>query len=106
MLEKIESVSSPQTEEKRCPSCQKEILNGQKECFGCGIVFENYAKFQFEKDMKEKVGGLDHLEAPSLKKLDQSWKKLVVNYHDQQGHGRVFGDMPQARGHPLCRFLL
>ena len=69
-----------------CPSCNREVVKDQAECFSCGIVFSSYDKFQFEKDMKAKVGGIDHLSVTNIKTLEKMWKKVVVNYHDKVEH--------------------
>ena len=69
-----------------CPSCGQEVAQKQAECFSCGIVFSSYAKFQFDKQLKEKVGGIDHLSVTNIKALERAWKQVVVNYHDKNEH--------------------
>ena len=76
----------PEPLHEDCPSCGVELVPKQKECFSCGVVFASFAKFQFEKIIKQKVGGIDHLTQGTLQQLDLLWKKIVVNYHDQESH--------------------
>ena len=73
-------------ENSTCPACGTEMIIDQKECYSCGIVLNPYEKVQFERNLKESIGGLDHLNADKFKALDLLWKKLVVNYHDTQAH--------------------
>ena len=71
---------------ENCPACQTVCVSGQTECFSCGIVFVQYARFQFEKDIREKIGGLSHLAQSHLEELDTVWKRVVVNYSDRDIH--------------------
>lgn len=81
-----DSVANIYVQTDDCPSCGHEVVKDQTECFSCGIVFSSYDKFQFEKDMKAKIGGIDHLSVTNIKTLEKMWKKVVVNYHDKVEH--------------------
>ena len=78
--------NASESSKEKCPACQSAIVSTQSECFSCGIVFAQYARFQFEKDIRKKIGGLEHLGQHHLQEFDTFWKRLVVNYQDRDLH--------------------
>jgi len=71
---------------QNCPACAKEMVSGHNECFSCGVVVDRFQDRMNLTATKQSIGGIDHLTAIDIKKLDKKWKQVVVNYHDQNGH--------------------
>ena len=69
-----------------CPACGKEMVAGHSECFSCGVIVNRFKSVQTLRSAKEAVGGIDHLSQEEFRRLDRNWKKVIVNYHDQNSH--------------------
>lgn len=82
---------------QNCPACSKEMVSGQSECFSCGVVVKRFEQKQEVAQTKSSIGGIEHLTGSDIKQLDRSWKRVVVNYHDQQSH-QDFIKLCQSQG--------
>ena len=82
---------------QNCPACHKEMVAGHNECFSCGLVVSRFEDRQALDSSKNTIGGIEHLTSSDIKRLDKSWKQVVVNYHDQESH-QEFIKTCQAQG--------
>lgn len=82
---------------QNCPACGKEMVTGKNECFSCGVVVSRFESKKALDATRNDIGGIEHLTATDVKKLDKAWKQVVVNYHDQESH-QGFLKACQAQG--------
>lgn len=71
---------------KNCPACGKEMVPQHQECLACGVVVGRFEKRTEYLRLKSEIPGLHHLNPQQMTELEQKWRLVVVNYHDQLEH--------------------